>query len=221
MDVNKNILWKTFFRPSADAFQDVAQHLWNMIELRNQKGYVAVGQSFTLGPEWQGWIVKVAENGDSLWMRGYNFEGTNIVYELKDIKEDLDGNLIMVGEYRDLNGGDVGQKAWLLKVDQYGCLVPGCQLVHTEDVDSEEINLLLYPNPANDFLSFYCSFSPLLKEMTYFITDINGRVLFHSVRLSNNTTNIYSVEKLPPGAYFLQLTSGNQIVKTAKFMVAH
>ncbi|MEP6793855.1 MAG: T9SS type A sorting domain-containing protein, partial [Saprospiraceae bacterium] len=221
MDTNKNILWRTFFRPSAEAFQDVTQHLWNMIALHNQKGYVAVGQSFTIGPEWQGWIVKVAENGDSLWMRRYNFEGLNIVYELKDIKEDLEGNLVMVGEYRDISGGDVGQRAWLLKVDQYGCLVPGCQLVNTEDVGSEEINLLLYPNPADDFLSFYCSFSHLLREMTYSITDNQGRVLFHSDNLSNNTTNIYSVESLPSGTYFLQLTSGNRIVKTAKFIVAH
>ncbi|MGB4848788.1 MAG: T9SS type A sorting domain-containing protein, partial [Saprospiraceae bacterium] len=220
MDSNKNILWKTYFRTSG-AFQDIEQHLWKMIALRDQKVYVAVGQNFTLVQLWQGWIVKVAENGDSLWMRRYNFEGTNIVYELKDIEEDFEGNLIMVGEYRDVSGGDVGQKAWLLKVDQYGCLVPGCQLVHTEEVDSEEINLLLYPNPANEFLSFYCSFSPLLKEMTYFISDINGHVLFHSFRLLNNTTNIYSVENLPPGAYFLQLTSGNRIVKTAKFIVAH
>jgi len=221
MDANKNILWKTFFKPTVDSITEVDQHLWNMIALRDQKGYVAVGQNFTPGPLWQGWLVKVAENGDSLWMRSYNFDGLNIVYELKDIKEDSDGNLVMVGEYRDVSGGDVGQKAWLLKVDQYGCLVPGCQLVNTEDIDSEEINLLLYPNPANDFLSFYCSFSPVLKDMTYSITDYQGHVLFHSGIISNNATNIYSVENFAPGPYFLQLTSGNQLVKSEKFIVVH
>ncbi|HZV71199.1 MAG TPA: T9SS type A sorting domain-containing protein [Saprospiraceae bacterium] len=221
MDANKNILWRTFFRPSADAIQDGDQHLWNMIALRNQNGYVSVGQNLTFGPFWHGWIAKVAENGDSLWMRSYNFEGMNIVYELKDIKEDLEGNLIMVGEYRDITAGDVGQKAWLLKVDQYGCLIPGCQLVHTEDVDSEEINLILYPNPANDFLSFYCSFSPVLKELSYSISDIQGQVVFRSNHLTNNTTNIYSVGNLAQGTYFLQLISSNQIIKTEKFIVAH
>jgi len=150
--------------------------------LHNQKGYVAVGQNFTLSPYWHGWLVKVAENGDSLWMRNYNFEGINIVYELKDIKEDLDGNLIMVGEYCDISGEDVEQKAWLLKVSQYGCLVPGCHLVSTEEVDAEEVNVMLYPNPANEFLSFYCSFSPILKEMTYSIIDYDGHVLFRSLR---------------------------------------
>ncbi|MGB4849275.1 MAG: T9SS type A sorting domain-containing protein [Saprospiraceae bacterium] len=220
MDSNKNILWKTFFKTS-DSFQDGDQHLWNMIALRNQNGYVAVGQNITSGPYWHGWIVKAAENGDSLWMRSYNFDGLNIMYELKDIKEDLEGNLIMVGEYRDISGGDVGQKAWLLKVDQYGCLVPGCQLVHTEDVDSEEVNLILYPNPANDFLSFYCSFSPVLKELSYSISNIQGQVIFRSNHLTNNTTNIYSVGNLAQGTYFLQLISSNQIIKTEKFIVAH
>lgn len=221
MDSNRNILWRTFFRPYPDSIQAEDRHLWNLITLRNKNGYVAVGQNFIPGPYWYGWIVKVAENGDSIWMRNYNFEGLNIVYELKDIKEDLDGNLVMVGEYRDISGGDVGQKAWLLKVDQYGCLVPDCHLVRTEDVESEEIHLLLYPNPANEFLSFYCSFSPVLKEMTYSISDNQGRILFHSSRLTHNTTNIYSVENLTPGTYFLQLIFRNQIVKTEKFVVAH
>jgi len=221
MDTNKNILWRTFFRSTTDSLTEVDQHLWNMIELRDQKGYVAVGQSFEPGPNWYGWIVKVAENGDSLWMRNYNFEGINIVYELKDIKEDLEGNLIMVGEYRDISGGDVGQKAWLLKVDQYGCLVPDCHLVSTEDVYSEEVNLLLYPNPAKDYLSFYCSFSPLWKEVTYSITDNQGHLLYHSSHLMNNTTNVNSVDNLSSGIYFLNLFNRNQIVKTEKFMVVH
>jgi hypothetical protein len=221
MDTSKNILWRTYLWPYAEPLDENSTHLWNMIALRNQKGYVAVGQNFTLGPYWHGWLVKVAENGDSLWMRNYNFEGINIVYELKDIKEDLDGNLIMVGEYRNISGGDVEQKAWLLKVDPYGYLVPGCQLVATEVIDAEEVNLLLYPNPANEFLSFYCSFSPALKEMKYSITDIQGRVLFRSDRLERNITTIYSVEDFLPGVYFLQLTSGNRIVKSTQFMVAH
>jgi hypothetical protein len=46
-------------------------------------------------------------------------------------------------------------------------------------------------------------------------------VLFRSGHLENNITNIYSVEKLIPGIYFLQLTSGNRIVKSAPFIVAH
>ena len=221
MDTSRNILWRTYFTNPGDAITAEAQHLWNMIALRNQQGYVAVGQNFIIGSDWQGWLVKVAENGDSLWIRNYNFEGRNIVYELKDIKEDMEGNLVMVGEYRNNNNSDGSQKAWLLKVDQYGCLVPGCHLVNTENVEAEEFNFLLYPNPANDFISFYCSFSPALKEMTYSISDNQGRVLFHSAHLENNTTTIYSVENLIPGAYFIQLISGNRIVKAAKFIVAH
>lgn len=221
MDINKNILWKTFFRPSPNAFQDIDQHLWNTIALRNQKGYVAVGQSFEPGPAWQGWMVKVAENGDSLWMRSYNFDGINVAYELKDIKEDLEGNLVMVGEYRDMSSGDGGQKAWLLKVDQYGCLVPGCHVVATEDVDSNEVNLLLYPNPVDDFLSFYCSFSPLLKEITYFIMDNQGRLLVSPVSISSNGTHIFSVKSLPAGSYFLHLAYNNHILKSGKFVVGH
>ncbi len=221
MDTSKNILWRTYFRPYAEPLDENSTHLWNMIPLRNQQGYVAVGQNLIPGPDYHGWLVKVAENGDSLWMRSYNFEGTNIVYELKDIKEDLDGSLIMVGEYRDINGGDVGQKAWLLKVDSYGCLIPGCQLVSTDEVDSEEVNFILYPNPAKDFLSFYCSFSPVMKEMAYSIIDNEGRALFRSGRLESNITSIYSVQNMIPGVYSLSLTSGTRIVKSVQFMVVH
>jgi len=219
MDSNKNILWRTYFRPPPDSISDGDRHLWNLISLQNQNGYVAVGQNFTPS-RWYGWIVKVAENGDSLWMRNYNFDGLNIIYELKDIVEDLDGNLVMVGEYRNISGGDVGQKAWLLKVDQYGCLVPGCQLVSIEDIHSENVNLLLYPNPVNDFLSFCCSFSPELKNLTYSISDIQGHVIFNS-HLTNGATVIYPVENMNPGTYLLQIICKNQIVKTEKFIVTH
>lgn len=219
MDMDRKILWKTFFRPTPEAFQDTDRHLWNMIALRDNKGYVAVGQNFEAGPRWHGWIVKAAENGDSLWMRKYNFEGLNIVYELKDLQEDKDGYLVMVGEYRDISKADVGQKAWLLKVDPYGCLVPGCHLVATKEASDNTINLLLYPNPASDFLHFYCAFPPSINTLTYTIVDGNGRACLESGLVTNAATHILPVNALPPGNYFLQLSYNGEIVKAAKFMV--
>lgn len=221
MDRDRKICWRTFFRPTAAAFQDTDRHLWNLIALRDQKGYVAVGQTFEPGPTWQGWMVKVAENGDSLWMRKYNFEGKNIVYELKDIKEDIAGNLIMVGEYRDIRQADVGQKAWLVKVDAYGCLVPGCHLVDTKEEGPNAIKLLLYPNPVSDFLSFHAVFPNTAKDLSYYVTDSNGRVCIGPAMASNNTTHIVPVDQLLSGTYFLQLCLRGTLVKSAKFIVAH
>lgn len=39
---------------------------------------------------------------------------------------------------------------WLLRVDDYGCLIPGCDIVSTKNPGSKD-ELKIFPNPASNY----------------------------------------------------------------------
>jgi len=221
MNMEKNILWRTFFRPDSFSHSLTARHLWNIIPLRKSNGYVAVGQDFISGPEWFGWLVKVGENGDSLWMRKYKMEGKNIVHRLKDIKEDQQGNLIMVGEYQDLLDSIGSQKGWLLKLDKYGCLVPGCHKVGVKDIEKKEhkIKILVYPNPTKDFINFYTVFPNEISHLYYRIIDVSGNVIIAKSHLESDVTYLHNTSSFNSTIYYLQILKSNSIITSNKFLI--
>lgn len=221
MDMDKNTLWRTFFRPDTIRQMVQTRHLWNLIKLKELNGYVAVGQDYIYGNEWFGWIVKVSENGDSLWMRKYKMEGKNIIHLLRDIKEDENGNLIMVGEYQDILDSIGSQKAWLLKLDKYGCLVPGCQNVGIDDFAKKEnwVKIVIYPNPANDFINFYTLFTTKSSPLFYRIIDAKGKVLINKSPLESEITYLYNTVGFTSGIYYLQILKNDIIIKSNKFLI--
>ena len=92
------------------------------------------------------WVIKVSEDGDSLWSRTYNLEDdSTALYEIRQAKEDNQGNLVMVGERINYEPDLYSQQGWMMKLDKYGCLVPGCNLVDTEDKEITKVTIKVYP----------------------------------------------------------------------------
>jgi hypothetical protein len=141
-------------------------------------------------------------------------------HTIYDVKETKDNGFIIAGESFDRTYQDsVPQQAWLLKVDQYGCLVPGCQLVNTGEVSVKKPDLVIYPNPTIDYLNFYLNTNPgQAGEGQFRITDISGKqkALFDSD--SPGTTFIVPVMDYPAGTYVLQYLERG-IVRTSKLFV--
>ncbi|HEB62012.1 MAG TPA: hypothetical protein ENI82_02565, partial [Bacteroidetes bacterium] len=82
-----------------------------------------------------GILQKINENGDSIWLRSYSVvTDTNLWFVnhiMKSVIHSPDGGYLLYGEieHGPRPGIDTANQypGWLLKVDKYGCLIPGCQ----------------------------------------------------------------------------------------------
>ena len=207
--------------------QNSVADLNNVIGLSDGSGFIAAGiegelgiNSFTI----RGFLAKVSPNGDVIWTRRYvGLDSEEPIHKVFDLQETPDGGFIIVGESRDGTGDTYPrQQAWLLKLDQYGCLVPGCNLLDdTEETLEKPIELAIYPNPATDYLNFQLRNSQLTKGGIFRIVDMGGRVV-HSFPVSKihaSDTFILPVWDWGAGIYFLQYVDGeNGVVVSEKFV---
>ena len=206
--------------------QNSVADLNNVIGMSDGSGFIAAGiegelgiNSFTI----RGFLAKVSPNGEVIWTRRYvGLDSEEPIHKVFDLHETPDGGIIMVGESHDGTGDTYPrQQAWLLKLDQYGCLVPGCNLL--DDVDEttkKPIGLIIYPNPTTDYLNFQLHNVGLLQKGTFRILDANGQLLrsFPS-NGSAGDTFILPIWDWAAGVYFLQYVDGEKgVVVSEKFI---
>ena len=199
-----------------------------IIQLKNKSGFVVAGVAKRPTPPgvWgsnRGWIAKISPDGDSLWSRTYVYS-TDFpsFHEFYDLKECPDGGLILCGESRSVaNGDSIPQQAWLMKLDSFGCLVPGCQFIDATEETKESVTLLLYPNPARDYLNFFYRPAPgqSSRDIRFRIIDASGMELQRFEAQSGEATYIVPLWHWPPGVYFLQLLHDGLPVRTERFVV--
>lgn len=197
-----------------------------LIACNDGSGYVAAGLSTigttpTNGIYW-GRVSKVSPQGDSIWDRHYAFPiSTDFPFhELYDIKETPDGGFILCGQSVNNYADSFPQQGWLLRLDAQGCLVPGCGLVPVEEAASQEPPaMLLYPNPASDWLSVHLGEAGAEGQLR--IVDIQGRHVLNFEAPLGNTTYVLSLTGLPPGIYTLQWLSAGRLVRAEQLVVAH
>jgi hypothetical protein len=141
LKVNENgsVLWSNTYGPSS------LDNILQSVKSVPGGGYVCAGISTNSGINYEGLLLRIAENGDSLWMRRYSsFEGNHSF--LYDVIPAENGNFVAVGyAYPDAEN-NVGVDGWVIKTDEYGCIIPGCEVGIDElDISAE---LMIYPNPA-------------------------------------------------------------------------
>lgn len=112
-----------------------------------------------------GSLLKYSADGDSLWMRSYthpSVSGWLDWHELRDVVIEPDGGVTAVGYLDDLTNQDL----WVIKVDSFGCLVPGCQQFDNIAEKGLALNVLVYPNPTQGriFLSFRSAYRPRVSS---------------------------------------------------------
>lgn len=215
-----------------------AQHhqLYRLIELEDGS-LVAVGkyfESYVPDSVWledyemwdywnyNGWILKVSSDGDSIWSRQYHHVVSPAdEHFITDIEETEDGGFIMCGQAGDmLQKPPPGQQAWLIKTDQYGCIVPGCQ-VSIEVRESNEDYLSIYPNPAKDYLNIFLQRKnniPVNGARGRLI-DLNGNVITEFSMWQSDLTYILPVYNYSAGTYIFQYTSRNRIISSKKVII--
>lgn len=131
---NNNILtWGTIV---ANEGADFADGLWSL-------------------PYERGFLFMCNENLDSLWFRSYVMLDDDPLqqyskYLISDVATIDDGGFVTTG-WGKIHDLGLMNEVWLMRLDEYGCLEPGCQNVNpTEIVVGYENSIQVYPNPVVD-----------------------------------------------------------------------
>ncbi|WP_020534106.1 T9SS type A sorting domain-containing protein [Lewinella cohaerens] len=216
LNANQEEEWRTLIG-SQVSYDYNSYH--RIIGLADNSGYVATGFGLQYYPDadpltgnvWDygGLVSKVAANGDSLWARiiiDPTVDSLSEYHECLDLIETSDGGFFVVGEAYTPHPTLASQQGWLLKLDEWGCLVPGCELVSAvTEADGPRFKLLLYPNPVRDQLSVYLGPGELPTGSTWTIYNTAGQLLDqHPARMAD-ATYLLPVAGWQAGNYWLQL----------------
>lgn len=225
LDANHQLEWSREFR---GLWQSLDFNIREMVAALDGSGYIGVSrisENVSTGEEALGsWIIKVSPEGDSLWARHYSFFDSLASKPTPyDIKNTPDGGYIVAGktETRLTPGSLPVQRGWLLKVDQYGCLIPGCQGDYSsaEEEALEAFKLAIYPNPASDFLNFELRNGHASKDTYFRIIDGLGRIVQDIPSRQVKGTVVVPLDGWQGGMYWLQYVEGGEVVLSEGFMV--
>lgn len=199
----------------------------NLFQLKklSDGNYLAVGgtydSTYTDGQPYKntGWLIKFDEDGNVIWQRKY-FNTTDIPGQtnyLYDFVELADGSIVAAGERID-GFADYPQRGWLLRLDSYGCLVPGCESVGIIDSEDEAKYLSIYPNPISDRLHIYFNSPNKKSNYSLKIYTVEGKELYSIPNLANNSTYILNTELFPKGILIAQFLSESKIISSRKIV---
>jgi hypothetical protein len=166
-----------------------------------------------------GWIGKISHGGDSIWTREYEgVESKNSSHLIYDLKGTPDGGFIICGMTMDYDADSIAQEGWLLKLDQHGCLVPGCHIIGTTSETQPEIKLEIYPNPTSDYLNFYLRTPKAVKSSDFRIVSAEGKVMKTFSSDNPDATFMLPVWDWAAGVYFLQYLEEGVVVCSEQFV---
>ncbi len=167
----------------------------------------------------QGIIGKLDSELNLIWYRVYRavpFDDNPVSQETEifHVTPTSDGGFLGTGKYQS-DPGELYpqgiQTAIALKVDEYGCLEPGCQTVGLEELapsTSSGSTLKVWPNPTTGQVSVELPFEIRNGGRTTAeveVVDAYGRA--QNIRLDIRGLELATIEleHLPPGAYVLRL----------------
>jgi len=168
-----------------------------------------------------GWLVKFTPDGQLLWEQKY-YNTSDIPGQrnyLHDFVELSNGDIVAVGERIDWAWNALyPQRGWLLRLDSYGCLVPGCQNVGIENENDGRNNLSVFPNPTNNTFSAYFNDVDQSRNCQLSLFSLEGRQIDQWGNLSSGTTYTFDLSNYACGVYFLQLKSNNHLISSHKII---
>jgi hypothetical protein len=190
--------------------------------------YWMVGSILQTGsePDYATLLWELDENLDSLWMRRYWYYGSDGAENFTaSVRSTSDGGLVMCGVSRQGQADPLPYKKdnWLIKLDSYGCLVPGCHTVGIEEVAlGLDQCLSISPNPVASGQPLRITFEPPAEyipqgPMRVAVVDATGRMV-HEERMGGAILDL-SMNKLTSGLYYLHLTDGTRWLAGGKFIV--
>lgn len=205
-----------------ESFRNVISDFFRIIKSNSNDGYIVVGESIdslNSSSNNSALISKISNSGELIWRRYYTYwNESGAPSSFYDITSAKDGGYYIIGESFDLlDTTQAKSKAWLLKVDSFGCLVPGCQTINSINLEIPTVlNALVYPNPISDSnLNLYIGEFASSQSLSICLLDLNG-VAIQSWDIVHMlpTTHILKIKNINPGIYLLQIKSEFEIYTT-------
>jgi hypothetical protein len=176
------------------------------------------------------WIAKIDINTWlPIWQRFYALPqnlATNLYGGLIDIIETPWGGLACAGkvQYPDPNTVIGDMDAWVLNLDNEGCLTPNCVDIYTVLADGELVPteknaaFAVSPNPMLEEISINRIDTQIKSDVNISIFDAYGKsTIFEKILKGSDNIKI-DVNLLPTGMYFVQFSTNNQIIQTQKLI---
>ena len=161
-DIEGETIWETLIGNQSE------MTYFTMVREDEEGNVVCSGN--TAGVENYGKVATLSKyegfTGDNIWYRTYHSthcDNQNNSDENWDFTLLPDGGYALVGFTLEIPPCPyVSQDVWLIKVDEYGCVEPGCQLIDglTDLNIGWEQTMSLYPVPLPKGSSMHISFSP-------------------------------------------------------------
>ncbi len=214
INLTRQFLWEKRMGSIGDSY-------FNRVFVK-KNGLYAMGQNLNADSTiWGAWVVKLSEtDGEVDFERiiGHDFLPNESKWRYSiDAAATHDNGFILCG-YIDLYcnfGDDCGYWGWVTKLDSMGCVMQGCHNVGIEDDIAEKHPVRVFPNPAQDRISFKWDRLPQFSELH--IYDVLGKEI---VRKEINRSalgfelDIYLFQK---GVYVYYLKGKDSLVVSGKF----
>ncbi len=167
-------------------------------------------------------IGKLDLQGNSIWRKFYTIldpviNDATFYHWLYDLEATSDGNYICYGEvwgYTE-EAGRVVNEAWIFKINEQGDFVnvgTPSSIIWEND---NKVPVTVFPNPASNFLFID---QGGIKDVTYEIYDITGRLIEKSKGLFSERSYMLDVSSLSPGSYVLKIGHENHSRGVVKFL---
>lgn len=226
MDNNGNELWTKDYGESI-----MWNQVWNITHLPDNT-YLIGGDVYINDTSTYGWgysrafLLKINEDGDSLWMRDYIYEdefGTQYNY-FNYANSGPDESLLMIGCSHNFFNPTASQSMWIMRLDSLGCDTPECNpFVGVKKPGiMKEGNIRIFPNPANQYIEIaipeeYTSGNISNPIVRFY--DLNGKLVQESIPDYQGFSYICNTQALKPGIYFVQLIDRNCILGSGKLLI--
>ena len=183
----------------------------------------------------KGFILRLNADRDSLWRRTYLYYQNDPVFVgehyakhyVRDAKITPDNGIIVAG-WIEQGANDPNPQLntpWLFKVDEFGCLEPGCQFVNVEEITiGLENSMTVFPNPAHLQASIRFDLSRTFSSTTteLVMIDLQGReVLRQPIQsaVEDQTSISLDVQSLSSGIYLVHWVDGDVWLDSVKLVV--
>ncbi|MGV9012866.1 MAG: hypothetical protein ACOH13_09765 [Flavobacteriales bacterium] len=171
-----------------------------------------------------GFIFRYMPDGQERWHRYYSFlHNQDAVHDLMDVEPTTDGGFVLTGTTQLSNSFPT--VTWLLRLDSFGCLDPGCQSVGVNDllVGLPEGSLKCSPVPAKDRISITFEPPPMIlirDRLRIVITDLEGRSMQENYMNGPfPITREVDVSQWPSGTYVVHVADGTRLLGSKKIIV--
>jgi len=219
LNPNRNIYWAEIDEETGLAQVDslhgqipnAAYYIKNVQQLAD--GSIIISGDFQVDNSF--FILKMTPEAEVEWFRRiYVFNdqivpGSNILFVFKDLQYTGEEFLITGRQinYGSANPLAAGNFTALIRLDEFGCLEPGCQYsVSTETIEDNN-SLLLFPNPASDFVTLKSSIYPIKSIQIY---DLTGIRLVYKESQGIFEEQI-DISKISNGTYIVKVDVGSQM----------